>query len=277
MPRTVTPSHPLRSKGRDAWAADAARAKANHVPRVGGSAQCGHAAAFQGTGAPDHFVVDRSTGIPGLDLTSKFTFAFWVKLGVKLDDAAPREAGADWASEWLTIFDNGVSGRHYSAFGTRLLGAERPTFAVDFFGKDSKPFFGKEGGLSVGHNYPYTDGQGSNDPSAVARPEVEVRRGAWVHLAYVYDEGLSTVYVDGQSAFAEQMKGAARCDHPRWDQPCGVIDPRPPNAPLWLGGEAPLRPIRGFKGLLDDVRIYGSRALSEAEVGGLHGALAHCL
>ena len=264
-PRPFAP----HSQGRDAWAADAGRAKANHVPRVDGSAQCGHAAAFQGAGARDHYVIDRSTGIPGLDLTSKFTFAFWVKL----DEVAPKGGGADW----LTIFDNGVSGRHYSAFGTRILGADRPTFAVDFFGKDSKPFFGKQGGLSVGHNYPYTDGRGSNDPSAVARPEVEVRRGAWVHLAYVYDEGLSTVYVDGQPAFAEQMKGAARCDHPRWDQPCGVIDPRPPNAPLWLGAEAPLRPIRGFKGLLDDVRIYGARALSEAEVGGLHEALAACL
>ena len=77
--------------------------------------------------------------------------------------------------------------------------------------------------------------------------------------------------------FTEQMVGAARCDHPTWSSACKVIDPRPPSNPLWIGAEAPLREIRGFRGLLDDVRIYGSRALNEAQVHELYMRLARCL
>ena len=52
--------------------------------------------------------------------------------------------------------------------------------------------------------------------------------------------------------------------------------PDPPAGPLWIGQEAPGALGRGFAGLLDDVRVYGDRALSDGEVQRLHARLRHC-
>jgi hypothetical protein len=210
------------------------------------------ALSLRGRMHPDHLVVANSRGAAGVDLSSSFSVALWMRLTGSGD-------------HWQTIMDNGVSGLANPAYGLRVLGG---TLAMDFWGPKQ----------AVGHNYPYAEGRGSNDPSSSARPEVAVPLGLWTHVAVTMSsEGRAAFYVDGRVVFSEQLIGSRRCSarsggNRLWSDVCAQIDPIAPEHELWIGREAPLRHnanARAFQGDMDDIRVYSQRTLSSTEVRGL--------
>ena len=259
--------------------APAAAATAQRVARLrgagggggsgGGNVACGHALSLGALGNSHHLVARNSSGKAGLDLGSSFTLALWL-----------RHTGGEWrAGGWETLLDNGSSGSYNPSFGLRVLSG---TLAVDFRG----------GGVAVAHNYPYGAGGGSNAETARARREVALPGGGvWTHVAVTLDaaaaaagggggaagqQQLASVYVDGVRVFREDLRVERRCTSPKWESACALVDADPPAGPLWIGQEAPGVLGRGFAGLLDDVRVYGDRALSDGEVQRLHARLRHC-
>jgi hypothetical protein len=223
-----------------------------HARTVGGPAHlatrgsCGRVLSLRGPNYDDHLIVQKSAG---LDLGPSFTFAVWVLL-------TRSNSGASGEFHWQTIFDNGESGKFHPAFGMRLLGG---TVAVDF----------RSGAASVAHNYPAA---GSDSAAASGRSDVAVTPGEWTHVAFTYDGGGSgnaTFYINAVVAFSEKLIGARRCQAPKWDAACAVIDPPPAQGALWIGREAPNRrgkDARALTGSLGDVRIYGNRALGKADL-----------
>lgn len=214
-----------------------------------------YALRLRGEHHEDHLVAQGTAGARGLDLGTSFTFAAWLKL-----DAAQRH------NPWQTVFDNGVSGSFNPAFGLRILAGR---LAVDFRGTDAAR-------QAVAHNYPYADGDGSNSPTSQSRREVTLPFGRWAHVAVTVrheakngtegDKQTVAFFVDGEAVLQEDLLLQSRCGGPDWRSRCSVIDVEPPRGDLWIGREAPSRPVRAFDGLLADVRIYGRRALSAAEV-----------
>ena len=262
----------------------------------GSGSPCGRALDLGSQAA--YLVVANSTGVAGLDLGSSFTFALWL-----------RWSGGAFPA-WQTLFDNGSSGKFNPAFGVRLLGG---TLAVDFYGADASAAAPLS--AAVAHNYPYKTGGGSNSPKATARSEVALpAAGGWTHVAFTLRDAplaaaasapqaaaaaaasvpprvpqdrlqagrsqVASFYIGGELVFREDLAVARRCGRDR-ASPCTAVDVQPPVGPLWIGQEAPGHSAHspaGFNGQLDDIRIYGQRALSEGEVRLLHARLGgHCV
>ena len=198
----------------------------------------------------DHLTIEGSSG---LQLSSSFSLAVWLS--------------SSMSAHWETILDNGQSGLHNPAFGMRLLAG---TVAVDFRGDAP--------GMVLPHNYP---GKGSNDPKDVGLNSTRVPKNEWTHVVYTYDGNTSSIYVNGKIAFSEALFGAPKChsDGAKYEHKCAMIKPSKPEGLLWLGREAPTRydgNARALDGALGEVRIYGTRRLTELEVLRLYKQGVEC-
>ncbi|MEL6534841.1 MAG: LamG-like jellyroll fold domain-containing protein [Bacteroidota bacterium] len=99
-------------------------------------------------------------------------------------------------------------------------------------------------------------GNGVSNPGPFRAP-VNVADGTWHHLAWTFEQGTVTTYVDGI---------AEATTH-------GVMGTVLPNAgsEVWLGWRGDLKPGRAYQGLLDEVRLW-TNALSPGKIADLANA-----